>query len=229
MPSPSAPIYGHSRARGCAHYALTYTHTHLRHAYIRNWTDETFRTVALTAALFGLILAFRDSGQSPSDFWQNGIARNGHYLSRYAYVRTRVKGWCELTNTDAAGILCTLALIMLALVPAKRNCYTEGCSMRSGLIYRALIILHLLLDRSKPASTYKIIRIEPYTSTFTSAFLLLFSVNARLDATKPRLYLAIRAPARLRDREKKIRVRTMSRWVVANWSRWDRFISLCFK
>lgn len=58
------------------------------------------------------------------------------------------------------GILCTLALIMLALVPAKRNCYIEGCSMRSGLIYRALIILHLLLDRSKLASTYKVIRID---------------------------------------------------------------------
>lgn len=36
----------------------------------------------------------------------------------------------------------------------------EGCSMRSGLIYRAIIILHLPLDRSKPASTYKIIRID---------------------------------------------------------------------
>lgn len=44
----------------------------------------------------------------------------------------------------------------------------EGCSMRSGLIYRAIIILHLPLDRSKPASTYKIIRIDPYTSTFTN-------------------------------------------------------------
>lgn len=99
----------------CARYA-SHTHTHARlESGEAARVSRTRRSHSrINGALFSLILAFRDSGQSPSDFWQNGIARNGHYLSRYAYVRMRVKGRCELTNTDAAGILCTLALIMPA-------------------------------------------------------------------------------------------------------------------
>lgn len=147
--TPSAPIYGHSRTRRCARYALT--HTLLQYAHSETGASISTRRShsRINGALFSLILAFRDSGQSPSDFWQNGIARNGHYLSRYAYVRTRVKGRCELTNTDAAGILCTLALIMLARASEAKLLYRRVA--RSGLIYRTLIILHLLLDRSKPA------------------------------------------------------------------------------
>lgn len=63
---------------------------------------------------------------------------------------------------------------------------------------------------------------------FYSASLALW---ARSGATKPRLCVAIRPVDWLRDRAKKRErekekkpARTMSRWAVANWSRWDHFI-----
>lgn len=82
---------------------------------------------------------------------------------------------------------------------------------------------------------HRVIRIDRIRARSRRArvsFLLLFSVNARLDAIKPQLCVAIRATARLRDRARRkggrkngrSPARTISRWAVANWSRWDRFI-----
>lgn len=52
--------------------------------FVRLYASSSRRSHSrISKPVLGLILAFRDSGQSPSDFWRNGIARNDHYLGRH--------------------------------------------------------------------------------------------------------------------------------------------------
>jgi len=64
----SAPIYEHSRARRCARYALTQTLLRYVHSETGAIVSTRRSHSRINGALFSLILAFRDSGQSPTDF-----------------------------------------------------------------------------------------------------------------------------------------------------------------